>query len=766
SGEYIPSAPLRIVDVLDGTARVELNLTQNFEQNSSLIPVVSALFRSLSNNRDIEISAIVAPVSAEELARVIRSNPILGPWRGVTVTAEGNTLVIKGVDSERRIPVNKESASEADISVFIGDIAYGGVASKAKRVIYFPVGSTEVRDLTALPGGIGEWDEAVVNLSEITGLAVALEALGEELGSFGIQGRIDVFYPDGDMTIVPSVREVDVSRYLAYLGITFPEVKVSLHATKVSGAIKGARMVETVITFPGEVTKEDLIRIFEAHPLLGVAPEESSTSAMFLNPGDTKLFYLNSGKTVVEELKDGSTRVILRGWVGDYSYAGMMIAGITEVAQRLSELGVLSTQKADVIYPAVEHPKVQVLAQPRKVIINGGAGRIGLNILRSLIGDPNFNVVAVNGVRSAEALRQGLLYDEVLGSTKVEIETGKEVLNGKEVEFITINGYKIYVFNAREAEEVRQLPLGALGIEYVLEASGNYTKADDFEPFFTAGAKYGFISAPAKDKNVPEIVPGVNHGTLVDMAGEKGLPRVVSFGSCTTNNSAPVIMALINLLEGKGVRVEEVSLETVHAVTQTQAHLLPVQIRDPQKVPERARAGGLNIVVSSTGAAKVLPKIITGIDRMHGIALRVGNPNGSESQITFYLSGLSPVTSEEIVAYLQERARTDLRNILVVNTGGKLDSLAINGSDITSIVEASTVKVVPVYDAEGKHVSDVVVLNTWYDNEWGYTQQYIRGIIMFALLEENPSITKEELLYRSDRLGEYAYSPVVQRENP
>ncbi|MCM8783194.1 MAG: hypothetical protein NC818_00220 [Candidatus Omnitrophica bacterium] len=765
---YLPSSGIEVVDALDGMVKVEMILPQTFEENPALVPTLSAFFRALSYNRDIEISAIVSPVSAEELARAIQSNYALGPWRGVNVSAEGNTLIIRGMDTEVRIPVSTSSTRStggADVSICLGDVSRAPSILSGKRALYFPVGSITTQEgITALPGSIGEWDSAVVNVSELTGLAIALQALREELGGFGMVGRIDVFCPEGDMTIVPSAKEADVSDYLSSLGITSPGMRVTLHTTKISGDIKGARLVGIVITFPSKVTKEDLIKIFEAHPLLGVAPEKDSTSAMFTNPYETKLFYLNTGKTVVDELKDGSTMITLRGWVGDYSYAGMMISAITEVGQRLSELGILSTQKASVIYPAVEHPKVQVLAQPKRVMVNGGGGRIGVNILRSLIGDPNFDVVAVNGVRSAEALRQGLLYDEILGPTRAVIETGKQkLLDGREIEFVTINGHKIYVFNAREDEEVRQLPLGDLGIEYVLEASGNYTQTKDFEPFFQAGAKYGFISAPAKDKTTPEIVPGVNPETFVAMARE-GLSQVVSFGSCTTNNAAPAIRAVLDLLEARGLQVEEqlekVTLETVHAVTQTQAHLLPIQIRDPNKEPERARAGALNIVVSSTGAAKVIPKIIEEIDKMEGIALRVGNPNGSESQISFYLDGKSPVTKEEIVAYLQERARTDLFNILRVNTGEKLDSLAINGSDITSIVEASTVKVTPRYNDKGEYVGDMIVLNTWYDNEWSYTQQYLRGIIMFTLLLENPGLTPEELLVRSDRLGVHAYAPI------
>jgi len=295
-----------------------------------------------------------------------------------------------------------------------------------------------------------------------------------------------------------------------------------------------------------------------------------------------------------------------------------------------------------------------------------------------------------------------------------------------------------------------------------LETSGHYTTRAKLQPFFNAGVRYAAISAPAKDDTL-QIVPGVNHGELVTLAQSGELPDTISAGSCTTNNAAPAIKAILEFVDNLGGNVREVELTTIHALTNTQAHSLPRQVRNPKKA-ERDRAGSLNIVPTSTGAAKVLPEIIKGIDRMHGIALRVGNPNGSASRVVFYLDGKLPegTTSEDIIGYLQQMSSGDLRNILAVNTGTPLSSLAINGSDITSIVEASTVKIVPIYDGEGNHVSDAIELVTWYDNEWGYTQQYLRAVLMHRLVQERQGITPHDLLQISDRLGPYVYSPVPQ----
>ena len=763
---FIPHSQIPVVDRLDGVVKIGLVLGDEINENLEATTAFVTFIRALSSNADIEVEGIFSSKSASELAQMLQTHPKLGPWRGVNVTAENNEIVITGLDSEVRIPVYSQGTDmNVDLLVSLGSLSdeietfYGRVS--ATRFLVFNLGINPdaiTSSGIALPGEVGESSEANLVLSASTSLAYVLKSLQAEFGKVS-PSRMTMEVPQGgDLHIRPNISNIDLTEFLKSLGIQVPGA-VELSVTEVSDALLGASYAEIIVSLPGEVTKEQLQKVFRTTPGIELAPEKKTTSAMFLNPHDTSLFILDSTNTQISH-QDGYTRVTLRGWINPYAQAGIMISAITEVGQRLAELGQLTTQKTPVVYPQVEHSKVQVVENPIKVIINGAAGRIGLNALRSMIGDPNFEVVAVNGVRSAEALRQGLLYDEILGPTNAEITIGKEELEGQEVEYITINGHKIYVFNARDEESIQKLPLRTLGVEYVLETSGHYTTRAKLQPFFDAGVQYAVISAPAKDDTL-QIVPGVNHGELVTLAQSGKLPDTISAGSCTTNNTAPVIKAILEFVDSLGGNVREVELTTIHALTNTQAHSLPRQVRNPKKA-ERDRAGSLNIVPTSTGAAKVLPEIIKGIDRMHGIALRVGNPNGSVSRVVFYLDGKLPegITSKDVIDYLQQMSSGDLRNILVVNTGTPLDSLAINGSDITSIVEASTVKIVPIYDGEGNHVSDAIELVTWYDNEWGYTQQYLRAVLMHRLVQERQGITAYDLLQISDRLGPYVYSPV------
>jgi len=777
----IPPAATPVVDALDGVVSVKIRLATPVGSDAYCDASLTAFLRALSYNRDISVTAIEVSdsVTAFDIAEVLQSNNSLGPWKGVSVTSVGNEIVIRGNNSEMRIPVvNFADNVKADVLLYIGDFVTelnsNPSAFNAQRMLLAPTGVSLLNEFVDsnnlnVPGETTP-KTTVISLSEASALAMVLDALENELGAAYLS-RADLFLPQGDFSIRPGTETVDLSYFLSALGYTNTGAKLNI--TEVSGLLQGARRLEATITLPGEVTVDDLKEIFNTTSGFSVAAESASTSGMFNNPYDTSIFILDAKRTQLSSQADGSTRVTLRGWVGDYSMAGMLISSITQMGRELSELGKLSGQSdLQLVYPNVEYAKPQILNTPKTVMINGAAGRIGLNILRSLIGDPNFNVVAVNGVRSAEALRQGLLYDEILGPTNAKITTGsREVtIEGKDgpenvdVEYVEINGKRMYVFNSRRDDSIKgymSLLFKTLGIsvEYLFEASGNYTTAKKLQPFFDAniGIKHAFISAPAKDDTL-QVVPGVNVEQLVQASQVKGLPAVLSAGSCTTNNTAPAIAALLKLLEGRSVSVNSVELVTVHAVTQTQAQAIPLQIRNPEKA-ERQRAGVLSTVPTSTGAAKVLPKIIKGIDSISGVALRVGNPCGSESQLTFHLDGFSPLTKEEIIEGLRALSKDELRNIIFVNEGEMLNSYKINGVDITSIIEASTVDIVPIFDGEGNHVSDSIVFNTWYDNEWSFTQQYLRLITMAALLEENPGMTADELFARSDRLGEHAYVP-------
>lgn len=841
----IPASIMPVVDTLDGVVRVGIyvpHLVLTPKASSAL----AAFIRSLANNQDIEIASIDGYMPPAQLADMLQSgnlaNNNLGPWRGMSVTAGENEVVIQGNGSQIRIPVYMSEdmpTDRVDVAIVFGSpSALGTFTSSdanqiynASRTLLVPVGlgglldSTESSATAVLPNEVSDDQIVQLNASEITALGVALKALEGKFGGAFVS-RVDLLVPQGDLEIKPQKSRYSLEGYLGSLGLNGGQAQ--LNVTELSGALRGARRLETVLTLPGKVTKEDLIQLFQETPNLSVAAEDASASAMYNNPYDTSVFTLDKKKTEATQIGD-YTLVKLCGWVGDYSMAGMMISTITEMGRQLSELGQLTTQDTPAVFPNVEYAKPQVLAQPRTVMVNGAAGRIGLNTLRTLIGNPNFQVVAVNGVNSAEALRLGFMYDEVLGPTSATVTTGVEnisipilaknyyvVVNGektkvageneakhlidiltqqlpagtrissvvetdvtpkteeKAIEYIEINGgRRIYLFNYRTEESIRyELPLvcKALGIEaqYLLETTGKGTSAAALKPYFDAGIglQRVFISAPAKDKKdtpakdkILQVVPGVNQDALVAKAQAGALPQIISAGSCTTNNSAPAVKAMVDILNEAGVNVSFLDLETIHAVTKTQAHLLPIQV-DKLDEPERARAGGLNIIPTKTGAEKVLPAIIEGIGKISGSALRVGNPNGSLSRLIFYLDKACPLSAEEIVTKLKEQAATNLLNVLTVNEGAPLNSLAINGADVTSIIEASSVQIVPVYDpATGTKVCDAVVLDTWYDNEWGFTQQYIRLVTMMGLLEENPGLTADELFQNSDLLGEHAYVP-------
>jgi len=811
---------LPVVDTLDGIVGVKIRLADSIGKDSCCDASLTAFLRTLSYNNDISITAIECGdnITASDIAEVLQSNSALGPWKGVSVTSQDNNIIIQGHGDPVVIPVvGLEENVKADVMLYIGaflkSLDSDPSVFNVQRMLLAPTGVSllsEFEDLEnlALPGDSEIDGTSLVSVSEVSALALVLESLKSNLGGAYIS-RADMFLPQGDLSIKPGASVIDISSILETLGIS--NGGVNLNVTEVSGILKGARRMEAIITLPGEITMDMLKEVFNTTDGISVAAESASTSSMFNTPSDTSMFILDARMTTLTAQPDGSTRVNLRGWVGDYSMAGMMVASLTEMGRQLSELGLLSDQTdLQLVAPNVEYKKPSILERIKTVLINGAAGRIGLNILRSLIGDPNFSVVAVNGVRSAEALRLGLMHDEILGPTNAEITTGSTTvkivdpainyyieLDGvkqnfgadigeanqvlahlhtsgidasieqskieEEVEYIEINGHRVYVFNSRKEDSIKDyMPqlFEALGLsaEYLMEASGNYTSVDKLQPFFDAniGIEHAFISAPAKDDTL-QVVPGVNTDQLVAVSAE-GVPAVLSAGSCTTNNTAPAVVAMLKLLEGTGVNINGVEINTIHGLTQTQAQVIPLQVRDIGKA-ERQRPGALTIVPTSTGAAKVVPQIINGINNISGVSSRVGNPCGSESQLTFHLDGFSPVSEEAIVTGLKSLSQAELLNVLFVNEGDVLDSGQINGVDVTSIVEASTIDIVPIYDGEGNHISDSIVFNTWYDNEWSFTQQYLRLVTMAALLEENPDMSADELFETSDRLGENAYIP-------
>ena len=327
-----------------------------------------------------------------------------------------------------------------------------------------------------------------------------------------------------------------------------------------------------------------------------------------------------------------------------------------------------------------------------RVGING-FGRIGRNFYRALLaqqeqgGSADIEVVAVNDITDNSTLAHLLKFDSILGRLPYDVS-----LEGEDT--IVVGPAKIKALEVREGPAA--LPWGDLGVDVVVESTGLFTNAAKAKGHLDAGAKKVIISAPATDEDIT-IVLGVNDDKY------DGSQNIISNASCTTNCLAPVAKVLndeFGIVKGL--------MTTIHAYTQDQ------NLQDgPHKDLRRARAAALNIVPTSTGAAKaiglVMPKLKGKLD---GYALRVPIPTGSVTDLTVELSKSG--TAEEINAAFKAAAEGRLKGIL------KYYDAPIVSSDIvtdphSSIFDSGLTKVI---DNQAKVVS-------WYDNEWGYSNRLI-----------------------------------------
>ncbi|MGQ1891009.1 type I glyceraldehyde-3-phosphate dehydrogenase [Thermophagus sp. OGC60D27] len=327
----------------------------------------------------------------------------------------------------------------------------------------------------------------------------------------------------------------------------------------------------------------------------------------------------------------------------------------------------------------------------RKIAING-MGRIGRAALKVILDTPNLDLVAVNDVVSVENIAYLIKYDSVYGIYEKEVTYDSN--------HIIVNGKRIKYHSIRNPEE---LPWEKYLIDVVIEATGLFTAGKDAENHITAGAKTVIISAPTKSSDVPTVVHGVN--------SEGGKTRIFSCASCTTNNISPVVEIL-----GRRIGIKKAIMTTVHAYTASQS-----VVDGPSKKNFRmGRAGAANIVPTTTGAAiattKALPQYAGVFD---GVALRVPIPVGSISDLTFVAR--RNVTVEEVNAVFKEESVTDrYRNVLTVS-----DEPLVS-SDIVKSPYAATVDLGMTRVVDG----DLLKVMAWYDNEWGFTNQMIRQILV------------------------------------
>lgn len=329
-----------------------------------------------------------------------------------------------------------------------------------------------------------------------------------------------------------------------------------------------------------------------------------------------------------------------------------------------------------------------------KVGING-FGRIGRNVFRQALKNNDVEVVAVNDLTDANMLAHLLKYDSVHGILEEEVS-----VNGDN---LVVGGQEIIVKSERDPAN---LGWGDLGVEVVIESTGIFTKREGAQKHLDAGAKKVVISAPASDEDLT-LVMGVNDS---DYDPEKH--NIISNASCTTNSLAPAAKVL-----HEKFGIKRGLMTTIHSYTNDQ------QILDlPHKDYRRARAAALNIIPTTTGAAKAVTLVLPELEgKLNGMAMRVPTPDGS---IVDFVAELDKnVTAEEINAALKEAADGELKGVM------EYSELPLVSSDIVGNTHSTIVDGLSTMVLEDNMVKVV----TWYDNEMGYSS---RCVDLAAFLKE------------------------------
>jgi glyceraldehyde 3-phosphate dehydrogenase len=326
-----------------------------------------------------------------------------------------------------------------------------------------------------------------------------------------------------------------------------------------------------------------------------------------------------------------------------------------------------------------------------KVGING-FGRIGRNVVRTALGDPNIEFVAVNDLTSPDTLAHLLKYDSILGNLKHDIRaTGDSV---------TIDGKPLKVFCEKDPAAIDWAGVGA---QVVIESTGKFTDAEQAKKHLRGLVKKVIISAPAKNEDIT-IVLGVN-----DDKYDPAKHHIVSNASCTTNCLAPIAKVLHDTF-----RIQSGAMTTIHSYTNDQ-----VILDFPHKDLRRARAAALSMIPTSTGAAKALNLVIPDLKgKLDGFAMRVPTPNVSVVDLVVFVE--KKTTVEEVNAAMVASANGPMKGILGVETG-ELVSIDYRGDDRSSIVDAPLTRVIN---------GNCVKVISWYDNEWGYSCR-VRDLIHF-----------------------------------
>ena len=319
-----------------------------------------------------------------------------------------------------------------------------------------------------------------------------------------------------------------------------------------------------------------------------------------------------------------------------------------------------------------------------RVGING-FGRIGRNVFRAGVNKEGLEFVAVNDLTDAKTLAHLLKYDSVHGKlqNRVEAKGDSLLVDGKAV-------------NVLAQKDPGQLPWKDLGVDVVLESTGRFTDREGGSKHLQAGAKKVVISAPAKDPDV-SVVFGVNEKDYIPAKH-----NIISMGSCTTNCLAPIAKILVDEFG-----VEHGLMTTIHSYTNDQ-----VILDFPHKDLRRARAAGMAMIPTTTGAATALSLVIPELKgKMDGMSIRVPTPNVSVVDLVVDLK--KETTAEEVNRALKSYAEGKLKGILSF-CEEPLVSIDFNGNPHSSIVDGPSTKVI------GKKMAKIL---SWYDNEWGFSNR-------------------------------------------
>jgi len=326
-----------------------------------------------------------------------------------------------------------------------------------------------------------------------------------------------------------------------------------------------------------------------------------------------------------------------------------------------------------------------------KVGING-FGRIGRNVLRASLKDPNLEFVAVNDLTDPKTLAHLLKYDSVLGNLSNQVSAGADS--------ITVDGKTIKVFAEKDPAK---LPWESVGAQVVIESTGRFTNAEDAKKHLRGSVKKVIISAPAKNEDVT-LVLGVNHDKY-----DAAKHHIISNASCTTNCLAPIVKVIhdtFNIVSG--------TMTTIHSYTNDQ-----VILDFPHKDLRRARAAALSMIPTSTGAAKALKLVIPEMaGKLDGFAIRVPTPNVSVVDLVAYVE--KKASKEEVNAALKKASESGPLKGYLGYEENELVSSDFKGDPRSSIVDAPSTLV----------VGNLVKVVSWYDNEWGYSSR-VRDLINF-----------------------------------